>query len=404
MNRAACTIVSLNYLPFARTLCDSYLQTHPDHKFFILLVDRLPEGFAIEENNFELILVEELAIPDFPSIAFRYNILELNTNVKPTFIKALLARGIDQLIYFDPDIMIYSRLDPVFESLDIVSIVLTPHSNTPNVGNPSSEAHLLRTGVFNLGFIAISNTPEALKFLDWWEQRCLGQAYDDRQVGTFVDQKWVNLVPCFFESYSILKHKGCNVAYWNLHERQVHKDQDRWVVNGSMPRVFSHFSGISADGSEITKHSAQFNLANRPELAEMFRDYRSRLISNGIKERNLPAYGFGQFSDGTLINQLQRAAFHANLDRFGSANPFDSNGPFYLWSRQNHLQSERDSSANYNKKTYSKTDSRVRFVNGMLRLILRLLGADRYSILMKYMSHVSNLRNQKDIFGEAQSR
>ena len=36
----------------------------------------------------------------------------------------------------------------------------------------------------------------------------------------------------------------------------------------------------------------------------------------------------------------------------------------------------------------------------MLRLALRLLGADRYTILMKYLGYVSVLRNQKDILGD----
>ena len=34
----ACTIVSPNYLPYARTLVSSYLQHHPGDKFFVLVV------------------------------------------------------------------------------------------------------------------------------------------------------------------------------------------------------------------------------------------------------------------------------------------------------------------------------------------------------------------------------
>ncbi len=45
MNRGACTIISSNYLPYARTLCESYLAFHPADEFFVLLVDRIPEGF-----------------------------------------------------------------------------------------------------------------------------------------------------------------------------------------------------------------------------------------------------------------------------------------------------------------------------------------------------------------------
>jgi hypothetical protein len=35
----------------------------------------------------------------------------------------------------------------------------------------------------------------------------------------------------------------------------------------------------------------------------------------------------------------------------------------------------------------------------MMRLVLRLAGADRYTVLMKYLEFASVLRNQKDILG-----
>src|SRR6266536_1239552 len=143
MIRAACTIVSANYLAYARTLCDSFLQFHPEHKFYVLLVDRLPDGVDARKENFELLLVEELGIPNFLSVAFQYDILELNTNVKPTFLKTLLDRGVDQLIYFDPDILICGKVDPIFELLNSHGIVLTPHCMRPNENSPSG---VLRMG------------------------------------------------------------------------------------------------------------------------------------------------------------------------------------------------------------------------------------------------------------------
>ena len=38
---AACTIVSKNYLPFARVLARSFRAQHPEAPFFVLLVDRV---------------------------------------------------------------------------------------------------------------------------------------------------------------------------------------------------------------------------------------------------------------------------------------------------------------------------------------------------------------------------
>ena len=400
MNQAACTIVSLNYLPYARTLCQSFLAFHPRYKFYVLLVDELPEDLDISQEQFELVLVEDLGIPNFETVAFKYGILELNTNVKPTFLKVLLGKGLDQVIYFDPDILICHGLDLIFKALGKNGIVITPHCMSPNEKGPYSELLLLGAGVYNLGFIGVSRSVEADRFLDWWEQRCLTLGYDERWAGLFVDQKWINLVPCYFESVQILKEPGCNVAYWNLHERVIEKVQTCWIVNGDAPLIFFHFSGISVDGGQrISKHTDQFDLVSRPDLAELFTDYRRHLIANGIREMSRYRYAFGYYNNGELINKIQRAAFAANLDRFSSSNPFNAAGPFYKWAKSRHLQSSQDSSGKYGRKAYSTSDPKVRLINLIIRLSLRVLGPDRYTILMKYLEYASLLRNQRDILG-----
>ena len=404
MIRAACTIVSFNYLPYARTLCDSYLEFHPDHRFYVLLVDRVPQGFDATQEKFKLVPVENLGVPNFSSVAFKYSILELNTNVKPTFLKKIFEDGADQIIYFDPDILICSGLDPVLEALEKSAIVLIPHSTAPNDQNVYSEVLLLVAGVFNLGFIALSKSAETERFLNWWEKRCLELAYEDRWTGLFVDQKWINLVPCYFDSVHILKHPGCNVAYWNLHERTVDKKEGLWLANG-VPLVFYHFSGVHVDGGDrISKHTDQFDLASRPELQDLFSEYRQRLVDHGIRDTSAQPYAFGHFSNGKLVNKLQRAAFAANLERFGGSDPFDADGPFYAWAKRRHLQGSQESVGKYGRKTYSASDFRARLINSMMRLSLRILGADRYTILMKYLEFASILRNQKDIFEPARRK
>ena len=96
---AGCTIVSRNYLHFARTLCRSFLAAHPGAAFYVLLVDRPAAGEELRGEPFTAVWVEELGIPDFLGVAFRYGILELNTNVKPSFLKWILDRqGVERLV------------------------------------------------------------------------------------------------------------------------------------------------------------------------------------------------------------------------------------------------------------------------------------------------------------------
>jgi hypothetical protein len=128
---AICTVVSRNYLHFARVLVSSIRAQHPGLQAFVLVVD----DYSAEEGKDEVftpIPVSELQIPDFRSIAFKYDILELNTGVKPTFFRYLMERhGVRRLLYFDPDVFVYNSLEPLFDWLTQDEILLTPHTLKP---------------------------------------------------------------------------------------------------------------------------------------------------------------------------------------------------------------------------------------------------------------------------------
>jgi hypothetical protein len=398
MTQAACTIVALNYLPYARVLCKSFLRHHPGWKFYVLLVDRLPKDVDLSNEAFELVQVEDLRIPGFKSIAFKYDILELNTNVKPTFLKSILARNIDQLIYLDPDIFVYRKLDSVLAAMDERSIVLTPHVLSPDPDDIQSEVILLMGGVFNLGFIAVTQCEETDRFLSWWEKRCLDFGFCEPRKGMFVDQKWINLVPCLYDSVKVLKYPGCNMAYWNLHERELSLENDAWMVNRTSPLEFYHFSGITVDGGEqLSRRKERFTLTNRPDMLAIYEDYRALLIQYGFREFKAIKYSFNAFDNGQYINRLTRTLYAANLEKFAGEDPFSNSSRFYSWAKAARLLSDCDSATSYNSQTYAKNDFRLRVLHCMLRLSLRILGADRYTLLMKYLSYITILRNQHDV-------
>jgi hypothetical protein len=389
MARAACTIVSLNYLAYARALCESFLRFHPDCRFYVLVVDRLPAEFVRKDEQFEMVLVEELGITDFTSVAFKYDILELNTNVKPTFLKRLLREGYEQVIYLDPDICIYHELDTVF--------VLTPHVLSPVADGGQAERVFLSGGSFNLGFIAIGAGEETDRFLDWWEERCLGLAFDEQRTGLFVDQKWLNLAACFFPSVGVLRDPGTNMAYWNLHERGLSVGNDGWIVNQSTPLKFFHFSGVSVDGGEKISKFTNTDLADRQDLRDLFEDYRGRLIKHGIRDAYKGGYAFGKFENGQYINRLTRAIYASRLSEFSGEDPFRVTSKCYRWAEGARVLSARDTMNAHTAKNFEGKDRRIRAIHFMLRLLLRVAGAERYTLLLKYLSYISILRNQGDV-------
>jgi hypothetical protein len=406
MGTAVCTIISRNYLPYARVLAESLQMYHPGWDFYVLMVDGVDAKDGSE--TFEVINVAQLNLPNLQHLAFRYNRLELNTNVKPTFLAYLFAeKRMDKLLYLDPDILICGSLSPLFDLLDRHGIVLTPHCTSPIESDEQrpSEVDFLLVGVFNLGFIGLRRSEQTEHFLSWWEKRCLNLGYSELRSGLFVDQKWINLVPCFFDSVYINRDLGCNVAYWNLHERTITRVDGHYVVNGQHMLRFFHFSGIDIeDESQLSRHSSRHSLRERPDVAPLFQNYRERVFGRGYSNFKNCAYCFGSFSDGSPVTQIARSAFAISEGIFPDDDPFSTKSDFYRWARSRGLLGTTDTSGEYTFAAYKKATSQVRMANKLLSGLLRTVGPNRYTIFMKYLSFISVLRNQPGVLSPDKPR
>lgn len=394
---AACTIVSPNYLAYARTVATSYLVQHPGHRFFVLIVAALTDSAPFANEPFEAVLLSEIGVENLEAVAMRYEILELNTNVKPTFLKHLLARyPLDAVTYLDPDIFVYAPLAPVLEALKTADCVLTPHLTTPIFDNKQpGEQEMLYNGTYNLGFAAFRNTPEAVDLLSWWEQRCLHLGFSEGRTGLFVDQKWMNLAPGLFENVAILRHPGLNMAYWNLNDRILSGDSTAPVVNGAFPLIFFHFSGLVLDDPKVlSKNTDRFTLATRPDLADLFAFYKATVLSNKNRTLESIPYGFDTFTDGTTITRLARRLYAQHEAAFGTSDPFETSGPFFQFAHKAGLLAGKAVPQKATWREFSGTDRRVEAVHTLLKFALRLLGPNKYELLMRYLAHISVLRNQ----------
>lgn len=415
---AACTIVSPNYFAFARTVAASYRAQHPGHQFFVLIVSSATDRTPFEGHGFTPVLLSELPLDDMRREAMKFDILELNTNVKPTFLKLLFARyGLETVTYLDPDIFVYSPLLPVLDALTAgASAVLTPHITTPIPDRklPSEQDHLYN-GTYNLGFIALRRSPEADALLDWWERRCLDLGFSEGRTGLFVDQKWMNLAPGLFPNVRILRHPGTNMAYWNLHERELTGVLEAPTVNGDVPLCFFHFSGIVVDEpGSLSNHTNRFSLADRPDLHALFAAYKSAVIAHRVSAAEQVPYGFDQLSDGTAITRLARriyaqrvastsrdgSAADSESTRFQKGDPFDARGSFAAFARRHRLVAGKLAPAKNTWREFNPDDRRVQAVHRLLKLALRILGPNRYELLMRYLAHIAVLRNQSVFLGK----
>ena len=281
-----CTIIARNYLAYARCLAGSFLTQHPDGRVFVLLVDNLDEHHdPAREELFTIIPVSDVDIPDLPTLARQYTVVELCTAVKPFFLEYLFRHyGLEKLCYFDPDIYFYHRLDEIFQLLGSYGIILIPHLlDFLDDEFLPDELQILQSGAYNLGFLGLSQQPELYRFLHWWQKKLLKYCTIQVEKGLFVDQRWMDLVPGLFSSVHIHRDPGCNVAYWNLNHRHIEETTEGYMVNG-VPLKFFHFSGFSTeDVNAISRHQTRFTLKKLKHLEPLFYAYRDCLLANGHK-------------------------------------------------------------------------------------------------------------------------
>lgn len=301
--RRLCTIVARNYLATATLLARTFRHHHPDIPVTVLIVDGDELDGAVG-HPFEVVLPSDLGLdPDqLGQMATYYDVTELSTALKPTLIEALLDRGAGSVMYLDPDIEVFAPLDDLFEAAADHDIVLTPHvlAPVPRDGLLVDEEAFLRAGQFNLGFIAVG--AGGRPFLRYWGERTRLFAIVDCDRGYFTDQRWVDAVPALFD-HVVVRDRGCNVAYWNLHERELAVDADgRWWVDGGALRFF-HYSGHdAAEPFRLSRHlldRGRVRVEDHPPLRRLLHERAERIVAAEADVR--PPYGYARAQDGTAL-------------------------------------------------------------------------------------------------------
>jgi hypothetical protein len=280
----------------------------------------------------KIVYAEDLGIERFEPWLFKHDIVEACTAVKGAMLCHLLSTDADKVIYFDPDIAIFHRLDNILEVLDNSSIALTPHQIAANQSDGyirDNELTSLKYGVFNLGFVGVRNDDVGRAFGAWWARSLYMACYDEPENGIFTDQKWCDLVPALFDRVSVIRDPGCNVASWNISTRRVAIGRDgRILVNGS-PLKFYHYTKINSLGDLMTEKYSGDNV----EVIEVWNWYKRAIKRYHIESVPSGYWFYGQFSNGVKISKAARTLYRERRDLYGKfVNPY-AVGPdtYYNW-------------------------------------------------------------------------
>jgi lipopolysaccharide biosynthesis glycosyltransferase len=319
LEKAACTIITKNYLAYARALAMSLSEHNPDVPLYVLLADRVDGYFDPTSEPFKMIYLEDLFDQEaVEKMCFYYTPFELCCALRGLLHQYMFDQGIAQRwLFLDSDIMVFSSLEPIFKQLKNSSILLTPHSSIPaeeNYINPH-ETNLLKSGLYNAGFLGINRDDEAIKFIHWFKKRLIFLCLHDQKSGLFVDQKWLDLVPLYFDNFALCQHSGANLGHWNIFERIIEKDDDNNIMANGKPILFIHFSGWSLENPDFLSTHSQVICQNKtiPFWSDLANSYRDLLLqSEYIRFKDYP-YAFDQFDNGDRILPEMRRIYHESV-------------------------------------------------------------------------------------------
>jgi hypothetical protein len=298
-----------------KALFESLRKHCPDFHLHWVVADRRGEESvdAIGDLVDDVVFATDLDCGKDPAWVFQHTVFELSAVIKHHAALDILERpDCEMVLYFDPDIVVFSDLDDLVEELSSASVVLTPHVLRPQEDMNAVLDHELwglREGIFNLGFLGIRNCDEARRFIDWLIDRCREFCWDDRREGALTGQRWVNFAPVFFPTSRILHNPRFNVSSRNINQRELRGSFDQGVTVDGEPLGFFHFAVVerNMDAMMINKYAG----SNR--IPQMLVDWHMRHTEK-LGADAPPKWRLGEYADGVKIEDVHRQAFRARID------------------------------------------------------------------------------------------
>lgn len=340
MRMEAFTSIAANYLPKARVLARSFKKFHPEARFHLVLSDKPMDWSGKGEPFDSVIYPDELPIPDIRRWLFKHTVVEICTGVKGAAFQEVFRRsGPDAVFYFDPDMVLFSRLDSLIERFEKNSILLTPHLSEPEDTNEAvmdNEICALQHGVYNLGFLGVKNSAQGRKFVDWWAKRLADFCYDNIPGGLFTDQRWADFIPAFFSETGIAREPNYNVATWNLTKRLATGSLAEGVRINGLPLCFYHFSGFDSGAQELMLN--KYGSAS-PVLVDLRDWYIEECRKMGQDEYGKTPCVYQFFDNGEPIRREHRLLYRDRGDLISAfPDPFataDVSRSYYHWFAAN---------------------------------------------------------------------
>ncbi len=239
-----CTYFDWNYSDKGLALYESLERHIQSFTIFILCLDDmtysalcglyLPSAVLIPLNKLES---RDLAF--FKTKKTR-SLIEYYFTLTPVLLLDILKNfmDIDILTYLDADLYFFGSPEAAYEEMGNNSILIIEHRFPEILQNRE------KYGIYNVGFLSFRNDENGAECIKWWREKCIDWCFDRLEDERFADQKYLDKWPQLFPKVKILKHKGVNVAPWNVINYKFHLGPSREYYVDEKPLLIYHFHGL----------------------------------------------------------------------------------------------------------------------------------------------------------------
>ena len=361
MNICAFTIVAKNYIGLARILGHSLSKVNPDINFKIFVADEFPQNVkSLPDNVIISRKVLDYSSEEWTDMSFKYDLTEFCTSIKPGVFKYLFAQGYDKVLYFDPDIYIFSSINTILQRLEDYDMVLTPQIVGIHIDYTGEhpEWAMNVNGIFNLGFCGMRKSLITDKIILWWQKRLKTECFADRSIGNFTDQKWMDWMPGLLgNEYLYISHNlGMNMAPWNYFERELFKKDDTLYVR------FRTNDNLATD---IYCKA----IANNKDIFDEF--------------ITLP-YTYSSYDNGIPISTFHRRLYHGYSKKYSPVrNPFSTNKESFYSMIKKKGMIINDNIDKISKLNLSNMDRKRKMIGMLFCVLYKFMGYKRYVLFVK---------------------
>lgn len=269
MNAWVC-ICSEEYLGYYKVLYDSLNKyTSPYDKKLLYFIGKNPPkdlGEVIDITEWKTNYTDQL---------------ERICSLRARVVLDAFIRGYDKVVFLGAKIEVFNKnVSMIFDLLDRNNAIGTYHilEPLPDDGFFPSNASVSFTGHVSTDYVAFKKAPEVIDFLYWLDETLKTKCKTTSQ--TYLDQSWLNFMPCFIKQTHVMRHEGTNVAYWNMFQRGMHKTKEGWRMKRGEYLHSFQYSGLDLENPEnVSKHQNRYRLEKDSELYGFLKDYSDRVKS-----------------------------------------------------------------------------------------------------------------------------